>query len=362
MSRRDPFRLTTRRPLVAGTGLIALDVVLEAGTNQEPWLWTGGTCGNVLTILSYLGWIAAPIARLNGDAASRRVEEDLRRWGVCLDHARTTPGARTPIVVHRISRSRAGIPFHRFSLTCPNCGSWLPTYRPVVTAAAEKVVGKLGKPRVFFMDRVSRGALVLARAWKDQGALIVFEPAGLGEPRMFREALEVAHVLKYSHERVRALRGIANCGRPLLEIETLGAEGLRYRSNIEGARTKGWEKLEAFDMSELRDAAGSGDWCTAGVLHRLAQKGSSGVLKSTRAQVEEALRFGQALAAWNCGYEGARGGMYAVEKATFRQQVESVISQDGVRAPKPEVPAAEVAEAFECLCPACIEAGRLKQR
>jgi fructokinase len=184
-----------------------------------------------------------------------------------------------------------------------------------------------------------------------------FEPAGFAEPRLFREALALAHILKYSHERVRSFQSIGNSKGPLLEIETLGAEGLRYRSRIAGARTDGWERLEAFEVTEMRDAAGAGDWCTAGIIHRLAQRGLGGLMKARRPQVEDALRFGQALAAWNCGYEGARGGMYAVEKKTFRLQVESIISQDGSKVPKCEVPTAVVRKAFERICPGCAPTG-----
>ncbi len=353
MSRRSPFELEVRHPVVVGTGLIALDVVIEAVTKRDPWLWTGGTCGNVLIILSYLGWHAFPVARLNGDAASKRIEEDLTRWGVHLDHAKTNPGARTPIVVHHIAKTAAGMPFHRFSWTCPNCGAWLPGYQPVLATAAKRIVPGLGTPKVFFLDRVSRGALVLARACIAKGALVFFEPAGFGEPHLFREALALAHILKYCHERVRSFQGIGNGKGPLLEIETLGAEGLRYRSRIEGARTDGWKRIEAFEVTDLRDAAGAGDWCTAGIIHRLAQQGLGGLIKARHSQVEDALRFGQALAAWNCGYKGARGGMYAVQKKKFRLQVESIISQDGSRLPKREVATAVVRKAFECICPRC---------
>jgi fructokinase len=365
MSRRSPFELEVQRPSIVGTGLLALDVVVEAEAKRDPWLWTGGTCGNVLTILSYLEWQAFPVARLNGDAASRCVEEDLARWGVHLDHAKTNPGAATPIVVHRISKTAAGLPFHRFSWTCPNCGTWLPGYQAVRSSAAESVLPRLGTPKVFFLDRVSRGALVLARACIEKGALVFFEPAGFGEPRLFREALALAHILKYSHERVRAFQGIGNGkGGPLLEIETLGAEGLRYRSRIPGARTDGWNCLDAFDVTELRDAAGAGDWCTAGIIHRLAQRGLAGLIKARRPQLEDALRFGQALAAWNCRYEGARGGMYAVKKKTFHLQVEGIISQDGSKVSKREVPTAVVRKVFEHICPGCTNgsAGRGTRR
>ncbi len=40
------------------------------------------------------------------------------------------------------------------------------------------------------------------------------------------------------------------------------------------------------------------------------------------AQLTRAFRYGQALAAWNCGFEGARGGMYASTKSSFERQIE----------------------------------------
>jgi sugar/nucleoside kinase (ribokinase family) len=353
MSRRSPFVLEVRRPSVVGTGLIALDVVIEVDAKRDPWLWIGGTCGNVLTILSYLGWQAYPVARLNGDAASRYVEEDLCRWGVHLDHVKTNPGARTPIVVHRIAKTATGLPFHRFSWTCPNCGAWLPGYQAVLASAVESIVPRLGKPQVFFLDRVSRGAILLARACIAKGAVVFFEPAGFGEPRLFREALELAHILKYSHERVRSFHGVRNSTGPLLEIETLGTEGLQYRSRIAFARTNGWKRLEAYEVADLRDAAGAGDWCTAGIIFKLAQRGLNGIIEARRPQVEGALRFGQALAAWNCGYMGSRGGMYTVDKKTLQFQVQNIISKDGSKVSKQEVPNAFVREVFECICPSC---------
>ena len=49
------------KPTVVGTGLVALDVVVSG---DDVKYFAGGTCGNVLTCLSYLGWDAKPVARL----------------------------------------------------------------------------------------------------------------------------------------------------------------------------------------------------------------------------------------------------------------------------------------------------------
>ena len=97
-----------KKPKILGTGLLALDVVVGADPNAPLRFWAGGTCGNVLAILAYLGWDAYPIARLNGDVASRRVRADLSHWGVHLDWTSCAPTSPTPIVVHIMRVNRMG--------------------------------------------------------------------------------------------------------------------------------------------------------------------------------------------------------------------------------------------------------------
>src|SRR5262249_47396632 len=116
---------------------------------------------------------------------------------------------------------------------------------------------------------------------------------------------------------------------PRLLIETLGDAGLRYRWRTPGKRMGNWVESKALSVEGVRDTAGSGDWCTAGLLSKIAAKGFAGFSKSTDSQIGEAIRFGQALAAWNCQFEGARGGMYAVSKKQFERQVSELLSGSG---------------------------------
>jgi len=60
----------TRRPTVFGSGLIALDLIVSPESSSSFQAHAGGTCGNVLTVLAYLGWASYPVARLGDDAAS----------------------------------------------------------------------------------------------------------------------------------------------------------------------------------------------------------------------------------------------------------------------------------------------------
>lgn len=332
---------STDPPAVFGTGLLALDVIISADPCRTPVLAAGGTCGNVLAALAYLGWEAFPVARLNDDAASAIVRADLDRSGVKLDFASQAPGAATPIIVQTIRRDRRGLPKHRFSLACPACGAWFPSYRAVTQEAALEVIdavadaayGGFAPPRVFFFDRVSRGALTLAQAFADRGALIVFEPIGVGDPKLFEEALAITHVLKYSRERLPTLASRPterphkhqSRGGPLVEIETMGAEGLRFRTACD--RRARWRVLPAVPSPTMRDTAGAGDWCTAGFLASLGMAGVSGVERARVGDVEYALRVGQAAAAIGCGFEGARGVMAALSAAQFYQALRAALRE-----------------------------------
>ncbi len=314
-------------PLAVGTGLVALDVILADGSTEPARQWAGGTCGNVLIALRYLGWRSAPIARLREGEAAKRLIDDLRRWDVSTEFVSVRRDGSTPIVVHRIRRTALGEPYHTFSWRCPSCGARLPAYKPVLASAAHGLVHKLGTPRVFFFDRVSRGALVLARECAALGAAVVFEPISISNPSLFREAWTLAHLVKYSHERLQELPSDLEKGEGTrMQIETLGREGLRYRTLLPRCKTRTWQYLQALPAGRIKDTAGAGDWCSAGIIDKLVRGGASALTTATDTTVRRAIQYGQAIAAWNCRFEGARGAMYAVARETFGREVRRIVA------------------------------------
>jgi fructokinase len=339
---------------VYGTGLIALDVVNSADESQPVRAWAGGTCGNVLTILSFLGWRSYPIARLNGDNASVQVKSDFLQWGVNLDFAECAPSSATPIIVQKIRRDKNGLPIHRFALNCPHCGNWLPGFKPVTASNMSWIIPKFRDPKVFFMDRLSRAALSLAAYATEQGAIIVFEPSAKMDPRLLKEVLQLAHVIKYADQRISDIEGV-DCENSsiLLEIQTVGADGMRYRSSLPKARSNGWVHLPAFPAPVLADTCGAGDWCTAGLISIIGTDGLKGFLQLNTIKLRSALKFGQALAAWTCGFEGARGGMYYVDKKTFDKQIQYILKGETAKAS--ERPKQQTSSSIQSpiVCPAC---------
>jgi len=321
---KNLFHLS-KTPVIYGTGLIALDVVIGLEPNSTKQVYAGGTCGNVLTIMSYLGWESHPIARMGSDPAARFIRADFKKWHVCMDLISLKPSGDTPIIIERITRTSKGYPTHRFSWTCPNCGAWLPGYKPVLASSIHKKCENLRKITVLFFDRLSRGSVDLAKACFDKGALVCFEPSGISEPRLFDEVLKYVHILKYSNERMGEMSNAIFPDGPRLIIETLGAQGLRYRSSLCSSDIGTWNGMSSYKIDKLVDSAGAGDWCTAGILHCLAVNGLKGFLSANDESVRAAMNFGQAMAAWNCQFEGARGGMYKVSKKVFKNQINHII-------------------------------------
>jgi len=305
MTRIDiQFRTASKGATVLGSGFIALDVV---DGRQGQFASAGGSCGNVLTILSWMGWSSAPVVRLGTDPAGDRVCEDLKSFGVRLRHVIRTSSVQTPIVLQRFVDDDQGHRQHRFSLVCPECGAWLPRFRSVVLSHAHAVMLEPA-PRCFYFDRVSPALVRLAEWVRQEHGLVFFEPSSVSDEALFRRAVDACHVLKYSDERLGGLRDLADARQPSLIVRTKGAEGLDFRWRGR------WSRQASFRAPAVEDAAGSGDWCSAGLIHAIGQDGADALTLLEEASIEQGLRLGQALAALNCAYEGARGLMYVAPR------------------------------------------------
>src|SRR6476469_8076788 len=91
-----------------GAGRLTLDVIVRSGGDPvSPRSQAGGTCGNVMANLAYLGWQAYPLTDLGDDDPGRRFCQDLARWGVKLDLIRLDPEQESPIIIHHIQQTES---------------------------------------------------------------------------------------------------------------------------------------------------------------------------------------------------------------------------------------------------------------
>ena len=300
-----------------GAGFVALDIV--EGRNST-FATAGGSCGNVLSILSWMGWHSHLTGRLGADVASEYIADELTELGVDIENLIFDESISTPIVIQKFVESKDGERTHRFSLTCPDCRGWLPRFRPMTLKQAAPLLESRVKPKTFYFDQVSPASLKLAKWANECGALVMFEPASVNDERAFQRAVDLCHIFKYSDERLGHLPDLEKTQHPKLIVKTLGASGLEMRWRNR------WSSMSAFDAPKFEDAAGSGDWCSAGILHRLGVGGGAGLDDLSKPNLERGVRFGQALAAINCGFEGARGLMNFMDHDSLNRALQALAS------------------------------------
>ena len=310
--RRDALGQNLRVRTCVGAGLLTLDLVFNQESPGKYQVRSGGSCGNVLTILAYLGWESRPVARIGRDEGGDIVLKDLASFGVDTAFVVQEDSTSTPAILQAIKKPPNGSRTHSYSLHCPQCRSFLLRYRAISGAMAGTVVEQIPDAAVFYFDRVSRGTLNLANHYREHGSFIVFEPSSVTDEKLFSEATAVAHLLKYSVERLPDIAYLVGGTDIPLEIQTLGPEGLRYRWRQSDSNGRLWSFMLAYPVSDMVDEAGAGDWCTAGLISALGQEGARSFWNAEPQELEQALKLGQAMAAVNCNFPSARGVMYSL--------------------------------------------------
>ena len=297
------MKLETNKNIAAGAGLISLDVLIWDGQTIPVSYYVGGTCGNVMMILSYMGWETYPIARLDGTKDGLRVLDDMKRHHVHTDFVSTQDG-KTPVIIQRNFINKDGIPTHKFESRA-NMGRFYLDFKSLTLKQANEVIGKIDfVPKVFFFDRVSPAIQRLAESFKEKGSVIFFEPSSRGgDVKRFYQCVELADIVKFSDQRFKDTKPFDNFADKLF-IQTQGAKGLSYRFN------SNWKHLKPMANDKVVDTAGAGDWTAAALINELFRDNNKkSIHHFTAAYIEKALNEAQKVGAKSCSYEGARGMM-----------------------------------------------------
>jgi fructokinase len=283
-----------------------MDVLLGAG-DKLAYSGIGGSTGNVLSILAFLGWHSMPLVNLGRDRVGAAIHREFARLGADVSHVRLDRGLTSPLLYQF-----AGDPTHapRYSFACPVCGRSRKFSESLVDSGGDDFDRCAATSNVFFFDRVTPGTVRMAAAARAGGSLVFFEPSAITPNRdLFFAALKSSHVVKYSADRIgEPFTDLLHWG--FIEIQTQGSRGLRFRKH---SLAPDWVELPALRTSWVADTSGAGDWCTSGFLHSLlsAREGGNDLHDLTYNEIYRALRLGQSVAALSVGHIGARGLMRA---------------------------------------------------
>jgi len=333
-----------------GIGLITLDIIIDDLQKSRPLTHAGGSCCNVLTILAYLGWNSIPIGKIANDSSGKMIIHDLKKWGVDTSNISLDDSSGTPIIIEKLGKRRSGANGHIFSLKCPVCGSFLPRFKPMTLREIRSRFSNTLETDVFYFDRVSPSSIELAKKYKKRGAFVFFEPPKIKNERKYQECYETADVIKFSDEKTNnsSIERLADLETPLL-IETMGANGLQYQ-----LKNKKWEHLLPFHVSNFIDAAGAGDWCSAGFIHYMHKyKNNSASDFFTEENIRNALTFGQCLSAINCQFIGARGSMYQLSKRAFDNTICKMMNGENPNLHLRKSASKKKIDTIEQFCPKC---------
>lgn len=287
---------------VIGSGLVSLDILMR-GYEETVSYKVGGTCGNVLMILAYMGWDSYPVARLDKSEQSQMMLDDMQLNGVHNDFVSTLDDGVTPIIIQHNIKDRKGKPTHKFTFRS-NKGNLHLDYKPVLKKTVIKVLDELQFiPSVFFFDRVSAATLAMAKHFKNRGSIVFFEPSAKAKYTNFNNAVIYSDIIKFAEQRLHDVHFTETYSNKLF-IQTLGSKGLRF--NLFG---KGWQSLPPVPNENIIDTSGAGDWTTATFLNEMLEAGLTDVKELTEENVRQFLSIAQEKASQSCSYEGARGMM-----------------------------------------------------
>lgn len=306
-------------PHIFGTGLVALDLIVEHRPSGRTLSASGGgTCGNVLAILAHMGWTASWLGAVDSSGAGRVVRTEMERAGVSLHSVTECESSPAPVFAHHVRWSESDeLVHHWFSDECPHCSRTLPRYTRPADTWLRSQARQVERADIFFVDRLSAGAVELAASAREHGALVVYEPSVASDSPWLEDMLALADVVKYSHDRIAALGDAWRQPKThrALWIETRGHQGLRWSRSDESEHAD----LPSVRNTRAIDACGAGDWFTSALLFGLARARTKPVDWGD-GQLTEVLEAASRLAAWSCGFLGARGGLYeAPVEAIFEQ-------------------------------------------
>ena len=290
----------------------------------------GNTCGNVMTMLPYLGVKTFPVAMFDMSPQGYRMKRDLKGYGADVRFVSNTLDGGTTILrcVHKLDKDGKPTMGHKGSAAGkPWSGPSARQNKKFLNSQNGEVEALLDSmdfiPDVFFFDEDKAAHRILAERLREKGTLVYYEGDskwGRKEDekqrrslfRSFLRCVEASDVVKMSGEHVQDL-SFADAYQDKLFIQTLGADGLRFK--LGGGE---WIKLDPIMNPDYVDYEGAGDWTSSTLIAALCSKNLLKVQDMTEEAVKEVLTMAQTMASYSVGFYGSKGLIHADER--FKKQ------------------------------------------
>ena len=296
---------------IIGSGIYNLDTIVVRDYPEWPRLRpfadnvvleeVGGTCGNVMSILAWLGWDAKPLACLDDSPEGMKITKDLKRYGCDCCYVTNTPCGGTTLL--RCTHKKDGEGKHMMSVRAGSPGgSRFPKRRflrardeaPVFLEALDEA------PAVFFFDDTAAGNRLIARGLKERGSLIYFEPSRVVSNADL-EAVGISDIIKFSEENIPDM-SFADAYEDKFFIQTMGAEGVRFKLG-----NQPWVTLPGVQAKSVVDTEGAGDWFSSVLINELAERRLMSMDVLSREGLLSAIGKAMEIAAESIGHMGSKG-------------------------------------------------------
>ena len=308
----------TSRKRVLGTGNFALDIIyqreypegFDPNKKRNPFIdkkiieEVGNTCGNVMCMLPYLGVETYPIGHFDDSEQGLKMTADLKRYGANTCFVKNSPVGGTTLMtcIHKLDADGQHVMSHR--ATAPN--SRFPKRKQMRKDEVQGFVDALDfKPDAYFFDVSDAGPRELAKAMKEQGVLVYYEPEGNKEMNKFLKCVEVSDVIKFSGANIIDTSFVAHYPDKLF-IRTMGEKGMEF--NLRG---QGWKKIAPVPNDHVVDWEGAGDWTTSVFLAKICEVDQPNIAQLTEEDVRKILDAAAATAARSVSFMGSKGMIHS---------------------------------------------------
>ena len=229
----------------------------------------GGTCGNVMCLLSEFGLETYPQVSLDDSPQGKKIAADLEHYGCDMRFVTNTPDGGTTLLRVTHKQNPDGSPKISVRAGSPG-GSRFPRRkflraRDQAPAFVEKLTSEF-IPDFYFFDSPAAGHRYIARELRTMGTTVYYEPSSIST-KADLECISLSDIIKFSDENVPDT-SFADAYSDKLFVQTCGKDGLRFKF-----RSGEWKALPGIPNDNVVDTEGAGDWTTSFIIYGIVRSG-----------------------------------------------------------------------------------------